>query len=410
MLSFIRRLFDRKPGTEQVARLLLQELQRLLPDEKLVLDPEQFLIRRADGGTVYLHNLYTDYCQARPAERREQIARFALGVAGIGSDRPADLDEARPRLLPILRRLAGVDLARISHGDFSKKLEDTMVWTPFSPTLGAAVAIDSDHAIAQLSPDDLERWGIGFEQAFEIAVDNLRHKAAPAFGQLAPGLYVSNYGDYYDAGRIFLPELAWQLPLDGDPVAMAPNRTCLLLCGANDAAALETMVATTRRVLREQSRPLSAEMFRLRERTWSLWTPPGEAGVQLAALLREERAVDYNDQQEVLEKAHVEAGIDVFVAKHSLLRRESDGALVSYAVLPKGVDTWLPEADLVFLCEVADETPTIVAWPHFAEHAGHLIERLPLAVPRWKVLGYPEGDCLRRLRELATTVEAVQLQ
>mgnify|MGYP007003618396 FL=1 len=81
MLSFIRRLFDRKPGTEQVARLLLQELQRLLPDEKLVLDPEQFLIRRADGGTVYLHNLYTDYCQARPAERREQIERFALGLS-----------------------------------------------------------------------------------------------------------------------------------------------------------------------------------------------------------------------------------------------------------------------------------------------------------------------------------------
>ncbi|WP_454907884.1 hypothetical protein [Variovorax gossypii] len=410
MLSFIRGLFDRKPGTEKVAKLLLRELQERLPGEQFVLDLEQLLIRRADGGVIYLSNLYTDCCQARPAERREHIKRFALAVASIGSDKPATFDEARPRLLPILRRLGSVDLSRISRGNLSKKLEDTMVWAPFSPTLGAAVAIDSDHAIAQVSLDDLERWGIGFEQAFEIAVDNLRHKAAPASIEIGPGLHAFNYGDHYDAARIFLHELAWQLPLNGDPVAMVPNRDRLLVCGAGDAAALENMVATASRVLREESRPLSAEMFRLCDKTWSLWTPPAQAGALLARLQREETAVDYNDQREALEKANEEAGIDVFVAKHNLLQREADGSLVSFAVLPKGVDTWLPAADLVFLVEAEGVAPTIVAWPHFVEHAAHLIEQLPLAVPRWKVLGYPEGNCLQRLRELATTVEDAQVQ
>ncbi|MDP9605555.1 UNVERIFIED_ORG: hypothetical protein J2W38_005369 [Variovorax paradoxus] len=410
MLSFIRGLFDRKPGIEQVSKLLLRELQKLLPGEQLVLDLEQFLIRRADGGVIYLNNIYTDYCQAQPAKRREEITRFALAVVSTGGDRPATLDEVKPRLLPILRRLGGVDLARIERGDLSRRLEDTMVWAPFSPTLGAAVAIDSDHAIAQVGPDDLKRWGIGFERAFKIAVDNLRHKTAPAFIEIGPGLYASNYGDYYDAGRIFLHELAWQLPLNGDPVAMVPNRTSLLICGAGDAAALENMVATARRVLHEQSRPLGAEMFRLRDKTWSLWTPPGQAGALLAVLLREEKAVDYNDQRQALERAHEDAGIDVYVAKHTLLQRDADGSLVSFAVLSKGVDTWLPEVDLVFLLEAEGEMPTIIAWEHFAEHAAHLIEQLPLAVPRWRVLGYPEGACLHRLRDLATTVETVQLQ
>ncbi|MDP9606430.1 UNVERIFIED_ORG: hypothetical protein J2W38_006250 [Variovorax paradoxus] len=410
MLSFVRGLFDRKPGTEQVAKLLLRELQGLLPGEQFVLDLEQFLIRRADGGVIYLNNLYADYCQAHPAKRSGEITRFALAVASTGVDKPATLDEVKLRLLPILRRLGSVDLARIERGNLSKRLEDTMVWAPFSPTLGAAVAIDSDHAIAQVGLDDLKRWGIGFERAIEIAVDNLRHKTAPAFIEIGPGLYASNYRDYYDAGRIFLHELAWQLPLNGEPVAMVPNRSCLLVCGAGDAAALENMVTSARRVLREQSRPLSAEMFRLRDKTWSLWTPPGQAGALLATLQREEKAVDYNDQQEALTKAHAEAGIDVFVAKHTLLQRDADGSLVSFAVLPKGVDTWLPEADLVFLLETEGAAPTIVKWTDFSEHAAHLIERLPLAVPRWKVLGYPEGACLQRLRELATTVETVRLQ
>jgi hypothetical protein len=151
-------------------------------------------------------------------------------------------------------------------------------------------------------------------------------------------------------------------------------------------------------------------MFRLRDKTWSLWTPPGQAEALLATLQREEKAVDYNDQQETLRKVHEESGIDIFVAKHTLLQRDADGSLVSFAILPKGVDTWLPEADLVFLLEAEGEAPTIVAWTDFTQHAAHLIEWLPLVVPRWKVLGYPEGACLQQLRDLATTVETVQLQ
>lgn len=42
MLSFIRGLFNRKPGIKQVAKLLLRELKKLLPDEQFVLDLEQF--------------------------------------------------------------------------------------------------------------------------------------------------------------------------------------------------------------------------------------------------------------------------------------------------------------------------------------------------------------------------------
>ena len=407
MLSFIRRLFERQPDTARVASLILKELQKRSPGEAFSLDSEQYLIRRADGGVIYLNNLYRDYCRAKPSERKDQIERFVLGM--LNADRPDELKATHPRLLPILRHLGGVDLARISNGDLSLPLEEAMLWRQFSPVLGAAVAVDSDHAIAQVSQLDLEKWGITFEEAFAIAVDNLRHKAAPTFSEIGPGLYASNYGDYYDAGRIFLHELAWQLPLNGDPVAMVPNRTCLLICGANDPAALVEMVNQARLVLREQSRPLSSEMFRLVDKDWSLWTPAGEAGALLNTLQREDRAGDYAEQQAALEKMHEDAGIDVFVAKHTLIQRSTDGALLSYAVLPKDVDTWLPECDLVVLSEAQGGASTIVSWSDFIEHARHLIERLPFAVPRWKVLGFPERDCLEKLREVATTMDAAKV-
>ncbi len=407
MLSFIRRLFERPPDTARFASNILEELQKRSPGEVFSFDSEQYLIRRADGGVIYLGNLYQDYCRAKPAEKKVQIERFVLGV--LNADRPDELKAAHSRLLPILRHLGGVDLARISNGDLSVPLEEIMLWRPFSPALGATVAVDSDHAIAQVSQQDLEKWGITFEEAFAIAVDNLRHKAAPVFAEISPGLHVSNYGDYYDAGRIFLHELAWQLPLTGDPVAMVPNRTCLLVCGANDTAVLAEMVNKARLVLREQSRPLSSEMFRLVGKEWTLWTPPGEAGALLRTLQREDRAGDYAYQQTALEKMHEEAGVDVFVAKHTLIQRSTDGALLSYAVLPKDVDTWLPECDLIVLSEVQGGASTIVPWADFADHARHLIEKLPFAVPRWKVLGFPKGDCLEKLRAAATTMDAAKV-
>ncbi|WP_198083053.1 hypothetical protein [Variovorax sp. E3] len=401
MLSFIRRLFQRQPDAARVASLVLGRLQQQLPGETLVFDPAQYLIRRTGNGVIYLNNIYRDYCQAAPSRRSEEIARFVLGVVGSG-EQPDDLEAARPRLLPVLRYLAGLDLLWIPNEDLAKPHTPKMIWRPFSPALGVAVAIDSEHSIAQVGRPDLERWGITFDEAFAIAVDNLRHKAAPAFTQVSPGLYMSHYGDYYDAARVLLQELAWQLPLAGEPVAMMPNRVCLLLCGADDPAALADMVGRARQILREQSRPLSSEMFRLRGNAWAPWSPQGEAGGALAQLQREDRMADYAEQKAALEKAHEAAGIDVFVAAHTLIQRNSDGAFLSYAVLPKGVDTWLPEADLIVLSESAEGEPTMVSWAHFVEHASHLLERLSFAAPRWKVLGFPEGECLRKLRQVAT--------
>ncbi|MDR6890949.1 MULTISPECIES: hypothetical protein [Variovorax] len=103
MLSFIRRLFERRPDSARVASIVLRTLQKHAPGEAFSLNAEQCLIRRADGGVIYLDNLYRDYCQAEPSERKVQIERFVLGM--LSADRPEGFDAARARLLPVLRHL-----------------------------------------------------------------------------------------------------------------------------------------------------------------------------------------------------------------------------------------------------------------------------------------------------------------
>jgi hypothetical protein len=73
-------------------------------------------------------------------------------------------------------------------------------------------------------------------------------------------------------------------------------------------------------------------------------------------------------------------------------------------VLPKDVETWLPECDLIVPNEVQGGASTIDSWADFTDHAPHLIERFPLQCYAGKSR-IPEEDCLEKLREVATTME-----
>jgi len=48
--------------------------------------------------------------------------------------------------------------------------------------------------------------------------------------------------------------------------------------------------------------------------------------------------------------------------------------------------------------------------PRFDDHAWHLIKKWHSSVPRWKVLGFPEGHCLEKPRETATTTGAAKVK
>jgi uncharacterized protein YtpQ (UPF0354 family) len=90
-------------------------------------------------------------------------------------------------------------------------------------------------------------------------------------GKSSPGTYIAQFGDHYDAARILLPDLAWQLTLTGNPVAIIPTRDCLVITGEDDETGQALMLALAQQAVEGTTRHLTGEMFRLEDSQWKVW-------------------------------------------------------------------------------------------------------------------------------------------
>lgn len=394
----LSRLFKRKdPTVDDVAEALLPLLQAARPSATFSYESQLAVIRSSDGGVISITNLHVDYVRASNQKRAQVLQTFAHSMSL--PDLPATFDEARESLLPTLRHLPGLDQARILAGaEDSQSLMNGL--RPLSQDLRVAVVYDTEHAMAQITGQTIQQWGVGEEQVHQKAIDNLRHKAPPKFVPLGPGLFGSDYGDYYDAARILLPELAYQLNLPGKPVAMTPNRICLLIASDQDQRAQLAMIEKSREILMNESRPLSAEMFRLTDGAWATWQPEDEsAGKALRELQLQVLSSDYESQKQAFDSVHEQRGKDVFVASFTLVQRKS-GQLMSYSVLSKGVDTWLPRSDVVMFVDQEQPratAPKIVDWSVFEAQLAPLIEPIGCYPPRFHVRQHPSDETIANL-------------
>ena len=109
------------------------------------------------------------------------------------------------------------------------------------------------------------------EEALEVALGNLGGIPAEV-ARVGEGLYVLRSGDSYDATRLLLLDLVRSLEVQGEPVAMVPNRDTLLISGTEDQAGLALMLALAGQGLEERY-ALSGVPLILGEGGWSDWLP-----------------------------------------------------------------------------------------------------------------------------------------
>lgn len=201
--------------------------------------------------------------------RREQVidglARLALEAA---DPPPATLADIQDRLLPVIRK-------RLHVGDAWLVLPSwelgshRLSHAPIGDSLCAWTAIDAGAGMKLVRDEELERWGVAFDQVLAIAVENLRERSTPARFEKDPrGFYTSNYRDYYDASRLLLPELLLELPLKGDPVAITPERDTLAVAGSEDGAALDAMAEQLESAMPRMARLISPEPVIWRDGAW----------------------------------------------------------------------------------------------------------------------------------------------
>ncbi len=384
------------------SNVVIRALRESGESRTIVFDAPSFALHIApetdEKRTFFLSNVYAEYISADTDAAREKLLKN-LAASAASIDGEETFDEVLVNLMPRVRPRAYFEVGlELALGEVGAKPGGARV--PFdvlADDLGVSVAIDRPESIHEVT--DFAKWGTDFARAMAAARINLERRSAEPFVELAPGTYVSPWGDHFDAERMLLLDKIRALSVDGDPVALLPSRHRLFVTGENDVAGLERIVSEAAAVL-EGPRPLTSAAFVLRKDGWQPFVPTGSypAAKRLHAWREAERASIYGEQKALLESR----GEEAFVA--SVMMHEA-GTL---SVLTAGVPTLLPRTQLVSLNDTETGRFEIVSFSAFEQVLGAKAEvRADLYPPRVFVDAFPTAQEVAEMKQLAAVEKMV---
>jgi len=362
--------------------------------------PERMEMKASRNGgvhTISLSNLRREYEKVPRGERQALLQKFLASLL-VDHALPSSYDQARSKLMPVVRSTGGMGIARQATNLPDAQPGAQAAARPLVADVVVALVIDLPDSMMYVQERSLTDWGVTWEQALQDALDNLR--SLPEHGgwsEIAPGVWSGEWGDTYESSRLLLPDLIYRLGI-ADPVAMAPFRNALLVTSAANGPGIAHLVQIAHNALDAQGRWVSFELLRLQGTTWTRFELSGDAAAQQAQMLVRSQAEDYEGQRQVLEGQHEAQALDLFVASYTLMQKEG-GPLTSYSVWSDGVDTLLPQAhSIVMLYRDGEENwHTRLAWSTVFEHFGHLMEPTDHIPARYRVRQFPDRSALQAL-------------
>lgn len=401
-MGILDRLFSGKPTLEEFAKKVMTALEKGGARE-LQFDAAQNAIRVGPtDGTFYLANAFADYVAADRKARDGVIHRYVSSFLQ-HKPMPKDFASVKSFLMPTLKDPAFFSMAqllmRVNGQDDSKFHTPTM---PITGGLHASVAFDTENSIMNANQSSLDDWGVTFEEAFQVAILNLREKTDPnAIKQIAPGLFIGQWNDSYDSARMLLPDILHRLSLNGDPVVFVPNRDQLWVTGKYNKDGISAMLVHGKQSHFDQGHSLSPNLFLHTDGEWQTYLPLEEDLQKLAVGMRRQRdGLDYTQQKDYLDQLYKLRNVDIFVANCMLYKRK-DESLFTGCAWTKGVESLLPETDVIaFVVDVEKKDKFIADWSLATQLVGHLLKPEPDLFPvRYRVTEFPTGDQLAQLRE-----------
>jgi hypothetical protein len=295
----------------------------------------------AVGVNVSLANLRIELDAAPAAERSGRIQRFVHAINEFNSDN-VDFETARPDLVPVVRDRSYIE-------QFALTNTPGAAFQVVGENLAIAVAIDHKTSISTLGSSALAHWKTGFDQVMDVARENLRKASAKPFANVAPGVCASTWDDDYDGSRILLPEVLARCQVKGELVVAIPNRSLLLVTGADDPRAL-AVFADHLEEGAKSPRANATRAFRFTANTWSPFLPKGPPALErrFADFEIGARLAEYEQQKKLLEDKLAAEKKDIFVAAFSAFRANT-GEAWSVATWARGVATYLPVTEYVIV-------------------------------------------------------------
>lgn len=386
------------------AHMMMRAIASAGDTRAYVYDAASFVLRVRDlddathSNAFFLGNAHREYEAANDDAARHGILQRWVTMTQ-ARDTQDSFAEALVSLMPRVRDRAyyGIIPLQLRAQRVSDRVEK-LAHTPLGDVLAVSLTRDMPETIEEVSPEQLVRWNVGYERAYEVAMANLARRSAGAFEEIAPGLYVSPWHDNYDASRLLLPDCIRAIPVRGTPIAIAATRDCLLVTGDEDVPGLLAMAQVAERAL-EDPRPLSGCAIRLsNDNTWAPTLPPRghPAHAPFWKLATSFWFEAYHEQKQLLEVLNEEDGIDVFVASYEAVVEDEGG--YSYAVWSNGVDTLLPDSNVIMMLTSEEAEPLRVDTLLARTRLSHLFEIQPdVYPPRWRVRTFPSPAELRAL-------------
>ena len=404
-MSLLDKVFSGKPSRADFAEMVTQALHQA-GIEKIDQSESDFSLKLAGGATIFLGNVYSNYCSASRSTRQSLISEFVTAAASIPElpSIPSDFAAVKPSLMPVIRDAASFSVVQLMNRQSGK--DDPGVEVVLKNLAGGLVvglAHDTERNITSINRDLFEQWGVSLDEAFKAAKDNLWEKTDPNRFAGQDGVYWGEWADSYDSSRILLTELIYRLSVDGDPVAFIPNRDQLWVTGTNNSAGLAAILKGGMESHFNQGHALSPDLYVLVEGTWKVHVPEDKSLRDLWMKIKRRRdAIDYGQQQKLLNEIHEIEDIDVFVASYKIYERK-DGFAYSACVWTNGVDSSLPQAEnIALMVDVENPEHFVVPWEAAASVVGNLLDLEPDLMPaRYRARQFPSTEQLARLRPLA---------
>ena len=392
ILDFFRNKPQDKFATYYKARLIAHGEQR-----PIEYDANEFLLRIGGGSggeaIAYLHNCYEDQKKAPEHEREAIVDRYIAGFMESTPDEPLAI---RAGLRPAVKSLGDIYLYSLrSQVDQGKPFD--LPYRKIAGDLVFVLALDTPNGIHLLERSKVEAWGMDFEEAAEVAIENLRAVTTPSFTQIGADVWLSQWGDAYDAARLVLPEVFASLSLKGRPVVLVPDRDRLLVTGSEDTQGLRGMVSAANGIREEAHRPVSGVPLILVDGVWQEFTAEGDLAIEFANLSKFFRAQDYSEQKQLLERKFQLEKRDVFVSTYMLNKNQEDPAYHSICTLTKSVASLLPKTDDIAFISLEENQKLRAKWDAVQLVVPHLFHRYEMYPERWSVDAFPTQEELRRM-------------
>ncbi len=366
-----------------MAKDMIAILARLDPDQRYRYSAETAEII-GEKYQWYLANLYRKLSSADKRERLAYLERFLYE-----SLNPEPITDMADAIVPRLK-------SRFEYQLMLQALDNaqSLPAKSISASMVCILAIDKDTSVQMLGGNDLVALELSEAEAFKQAVAKLNRISDAPFKAISPGLYRSRFGDDHDAARLLLVDQIQELPVKGDPVAVAVSNAQLLISGADDPKIL-TVLSKICEEIATQERLLSLQPLRLVDGQWQDFIAekkPDYAGIYNLVLL--ERNQNYELQKEHWDTEQS----DWFIATHQLSQEENSPFYIDSCIWSEGVPTLLAKTEQLIFVEIIDgkaEVMGLLPWHIVMAEFGELLTLVADTIPpRYQVQSFPDKQRL----------------